>query len=294
MHTTRICPPLHREKVQGVNTVIGSSSEMGGIMQTNWGEARQRYRERQQFTIFPSGIGVVVLGFVFILHDSEVLGTFPAFCVCALAVAGAIGITSDLLKAPLRLYCSRCGKYIPSDQTWICGFCAQENQQTSFFHSFLASCERCSRSPKAFCCPHCGGLLYLDQDNEYRWAAHAPGKIPPAPIDPEAEQFARDLQAIRREIEKDKLLTERAKVRQRLHAAEQEGQPVPEPAIPDPIEEELKRLQQAASREEVTSDWWDDKAAVLLDKWQKRGVDAAEIQRRLARVKSAVLQARRS
>jgi hypothetical protein len=69
--------------------------------------------------------------------------------------------TLGLGRKPLRFFCDHCGKYIPSDVEWKCGFCDFENRQARVY-SFLNKCKRCKQSAPSFRCPHCGDILFLD------------------------------------------------------------------------------------------------------------------------------------
>jgi hypothetical protein len=84
---------------------------------------------------------------------------------------------------PLRLFCTHCGKYVPSDMEWVCGYCDHGNTKTNRF-SFLSRCEECRRGPKSFVCPHCGTVHCLDKDADTQHPARKPGPAPVPPLDP--------------------------------------------------------------------------------------------------------------
>jgi hypothetical protein len=91
--------------------------------------------------------------------------------------------------APLRLFCERCDKCVPSDVRWVCGHCEHENRRTKLY-SFLNKCQSCEREPASYACPHCGATNALESDGSNGLPAKcflAPAEEPkkPAPeVDP--------------------------------------------------------------------------------------------------------------
>src|SRR5258708_5258030 len=79
-----------------------------------------------------------------------------------------------------------CGKYIPSDLEWKCGYCDAENHRTKLY-SFLRKCRHCKRPPKAMQCPHCSQPNYLDKDRDPRHAARALSLALPPVIETDEE-----------------------------------------------------------------------------------------------------------
>jgi len=77
-----------------------------------------------------------------------------------------------LALKPLRLFCAHCGKYVPSDREWFCGYCDRKNERTKLY-SFLRKCQHCKRFPKAYICPHsgCEHLNFLDKIEDIRHPA---------------------------------------------------------------------------------------------------------------------------
>jgi hypothetical protein len=69
-------------------------------------------------------------------------------------------LSLGMRRKPLKLFCEHCGKFIPSDMPWRCGFCDTENYKTKLY-SFLYKCGRCKQPPKSFICPHCEKRLPL-------------------------------------------------------------------------------------------------------------------------------------
>lgn len=65
-----------------------------------------------------------------------------------------------MVVRPLRMFCTECGKYIPSDLEWKCGFCNFKNYRVRL-NSFLRKCQGCKRAPHAIVCPHCQELNFL-------------------------------------------------------------------------------------------------------------------------------------
>jgi hypothetical protein len=86
-----------------------------------------------------------------------------------------------LAVKPLRLFCNHCGKYIPSDSEWRCGYCDTENLRTKLY-SFLRKCQQCKRPPKAFICPHCKEPNFLDKKRDATHAAWNIRTVVPAVV----------------------------------------------------------------------------------------------------------------
>ena len=108
------------------------------------------------------------------------------------------------LFRPLRLFCDHCDKYVPSDMVWECAHCDYVNAFTNIF-SFLNRCSRCKRVPRAYCCPHCDRVNFLDGARGGDYAAKQyvqPGAKEPevAPPDP------REIRSQNHEDEKTEML----------------------------------------------------------------------------------------
>lgn len=89
-------------------------------------------------------------------------------------------LTFGLRRKPLKMFCEHCGKFIPSDMEWICGYCNMENLRTKSY-SFLHKCEQCRRTPKSFHCPHCNRISFFDETHDDRHPArstHQPVSVP--------------------------------------------------------------------------------------------------------------------
>jgi hypothetical protein len=80
-----------------------------------------------------------------------------------------------LIFKPLRLFCVSCGKYVPSDMPWTCGYCDYDHLKVKMY-SFLNKCRRCKKPPKSFKCLHCGGVVFLDKDQDGQHPARSIGK----------------------------------------------------------------------------------------------------------------------
>ena len=78
--------------------------------------------------------------------------------------------TLGLRRKPLNLFCEHCGKFIPSDMEWVCGYCNIKNTRTKRY-SFLYKCERCKHPPKSFHCPHCDGIIFFDKKRDRKHPA---------------------------------------------------------------------------------------------------------------------------
>lgn len=73
---------------------------------------------------------------------------------------GACAYANFMWRPPIKCFCGECGKYIPSDMEWQCGFCDTENKNTDYC-SFLNKCQNCEKQPDAFQCPHCRTLIFI-------------------------------------------------------------------------------------------------------------------------------------
>lgn len=81
-------------------------------------------------------------------------------------------LTLGLGRKPLRLFCEHCGKYIPSDMPWTCGFCDMDNEKTTRF-SFLYKCQRCKQPPICLQCPHCSSFLFFGKNHDAKHSARS-------------------------------------------------------------------------------------------------------------------------
>jgi hypothetical protein len=73
----------------------------------------------------------------------------------------------------VRLFCTKCDKYIPGEMEWHCLHCNYDNYSTRVY-SFLNKCKQCKRTAQAVICPHCEELNYLDK---YMVGTHPASKI---------------------------------------------------------------------------------------------------------------------
>jgi hypothetical protein len=90
---------------------------------------------------------------------------------------------------PLRLFCESCGKYVPSDMEWSCGYCNAHNHRTKLY-SFLRKCQHCKRVPKLYICPHCERPNFLGKDKDGQHPARHIS-MPPRIITEERQRLQR-------------------------------------------------------------------------------------------------------
>jgi hypothetical protein len=88
-----------------------------------------------------------------------------------------------LTKKPLRFFCAECGKYIPSNLPWACGFCDHANVKADYY-SLLNKCKNCKQVPKALRCPHCSEINFLTKEMN----AEHPARSLSAPLPPPVDQ----------------------------------------------------------------------------------------------------------
>jgi hypothetical protein len=193
------------------------------------------------------------------------------------------------VSEPIRMFCAHCGKYSPSNIDWTCGYCGTGNKGAD--HSFLGKCDTCKRPPPGFKCPHgCGRGIFAENDDGSRshWAykrGDSPATPMPAPPEPSQAEFERQL----RQLDNDIKLT---KLRRDLELAKKAFERVREPeeskAEPerDPVEEVLKRIQQATRKEEAVSGY----VFECKERWLKEGRPKDDIERLTMRLKAVTTQ----
>jgi hypothetical protein len=103
---------------------------------------------------------------------------------------------------------------------WNCGYCDFPNRRTSLF-SFLNKCQECGKEPKAYLCPSCEEINFLDRDmdasNPARLFVEAK-KLPAkeAQENPRAKkrrEHAEKIEDIRQDIEREEHLAKLAQVK---------------------------------------------------------------------------------
>jgi hypothetical protein len=98
-----------------------------------------------------------------------------------------------------------CGKYIPSDAAWFCGYCDCNNTQGDA-SSFLDKCAMCGISPKSYICPHCTQINFLDEEPNSQKPARIVWSLKPTEGHPDEKEqkhreFLESKEALEREIE---------------------------------------------------------------------------------------------
>jgi hypothetical protein len=114
------------------------------------------------------------------------------------------------LVPEVHLFCDSCGKHISSKADWICGYCdydTRKNNSNTAYYSFLHKCVSCSTSAKAYLCPYCEAVNYLDTDKNTQHPARVISDIdskPKVQIDPSEQKRREHLEQkeqLEREIE---------------------------------------------------------------------------------------------
>lgn len=111
--------------------------------------------------------------------------------IASAAAIGVIFISMEFLDATVavNLFCDHCSKHIPYDVPWKCGYCSEEQQtRSSAWWGLLGHCLKCKSEAKAFICPHCQKVNYLDLDQDGSHPASislnsAPEGVLPATLD---------------------------------------------------------------------------------------------------------------
>lgn len=111
----------------------------------------------------------------------------PCFGVATLLVLGgaSVGVWSlvdrFMITAPSKAFCPHCGKYLPSDLSWVCGRCGIHHENDNK-HSFLNCCKQCGHAPTAYQCHHpdCEEIIYLDRSYDATFCAYGVGRPEPS------------------------------------------------------------------------------------------------------------------
>lgn len=149
---------------------------------------------------------------------------FAAFSASALAAHGLL----RWVARPMHFACPACGKDVPSDVPWVCGFCDAENRK----RSFLRSCGACGRAPLAYECHHCGASFFPDRarsrDDRHR-AYRIPVRAPGETLEQARARFAHERELHRQEMERIRGTIELHGMRQELERATGAPKPKPDP-----------------------------------------------------------------
>ena len=143
-----------------------------------------------------------------------------------------------LQPEPIELLCDYCGKFVPSDMKWRCGYCDHENHRTEVY-SFLDKCQACDREPKAFVCPNCGETNFLDADKDGAQPARKLVERPkPAPQEDPKAKKRREHESRKEELERE---IELAKLTSALAQAKAAGETKKDPTVQERMKEEIRR-----------------------------------------------------
>ena len=223
--------------------------------------AREQFRQRKIASLL--AVMLIPISLVMLSPDAGYSAASMAFAV--FVECGVAACVAYLIYTAMRMPvpCRSCGKYVMSDEDYICGKCDSVNKGSLFWHSFLGSCRRCEDDQKSLRCPRCGTVFALDRDEELGHPARLvsdttvwPQPSPTVPI-----------------------------------AIEPEPAKVP---VPDPAEEYLKDLVTGITRAIEAQASVEDTVDQLLHKyelqWRDRGVAEIEILNRLRKMKGAALE----
>jgi hypothetical protein len=109
-----------------------------------------------------------VAGFSFVLVVGLLLVPLDARQVPVLLIAVGFGGAFARMASRLSWLCPnpQCNSHLHAKQPWQCGFCRHINHTQALFERCGNS--TCRRVPKAFVCPACGTIMFLDRDNDSR------------------------------------------------------------------------------------------------------------------------------
>lgn len=147
-------------------------------------QARQSFKMRRALS-YP--VPVVVLSSAVFLMGFYLISTwtdgasdkFIFSCLGVLAIVAVYmwqfagdkeGPSTFLSITNIQIFCPHCGKSIPRQQNWICGYCDGENTD-QIFHPVIYKCSHCDQEPKSYICSHCEKTVFFDIDNDARHAA---------------------------------------------------------------------------------------------------------------------------
>lgn len=150
--------------------------------------ARRIFRGRRSTGIAGLVVGIIAgVAGAFILRGSVSFtgGLIYSFAFIAIVAPFTFILLGNL--PPLRMFCEshRCGKYIPSDAVWICGYCDRTNNKTKLY-PFVFCCEECKQAPPAVVCPYCKAAVLLELPERLDRVARIARQVVPS-IDLESE-----------------------------------------------------------------------------------------------------------
>jgi predicted RNA-binding Zn-ribbon protein involved in translation (DUF1610 family) len=160
------------------------------------------------FVLFALAAVVIAIELLDILQNTDYLPMSWGLRIIACAIWGGlcwliINLMYGRLLPQFGLRCTQCGKFASADLKWVCGFCSSESTDERGY-SFIIRCETCRQETKAFICPHCEAINFIDADHEGKNAARFVGKGRPKPptVDVAIEK-EREHRERKRELERE-------------------------------------------------------------------------------------------
>jgi len=97
--------------------------------------------------------------------QAEFLGICGALLVyAAMLGSGLWNLIFDRVT-DVKIFCSHCGKYIPNDMDWRCGYCDAINTNRRY-HPVFSECQTCKRETLAYTCTHCSQIVLFDESED--------------------------------------------------------------------------------------------------------------------------------
>lgn len=240
--------------------------------------------------------GLVFFGLVFVL-GAGAASREPCLPITVFLVWWIV--CSKLMKRPMRIFCSFCGKCILSDTNWTCGFCSHRNDWRTWHYSFLNKCAKCKIPPTIYACHYCDTPIplvpnvNLESPIEVLHAAYhlTPPELPGGPAVSRREEREAAIEEAEFEIKLTKLMKERADAIRELRLAEERNQSkspsTPSKSKREQLEEELARLRDealaveeiAARAREAAKETCGDDAELLerhlevIERWREKHVE---------------------
>ena len=157
-----------------------------------------RIRDRSKYRFWlVIGIVFVVLWLARVIF-STMTGQ-PTWKVDACAIAMAMCTFFLLIDRQVNAFlCTSCGKSVPQDLVWICGYCNSRIRGIGTYHFFRCERQDCKRDAPGYQCHHCGQTIWF-VDGHFGHCAHA--YIEPLPGETPEETHARQIAELERELE---------------------------------------------------------------------------------------------
>jgi hypothetical protein len=134
---------------------------------------RARLRNGCRLLLLSLSTLFLVYGIICLVGGAHFLLAFARSWEADLSIAAMGYVICYTTAAPYVFQCTACGKSLSSQMVWVCGFCDDQNVPSPNVFAFYQKCwnPNCRMQSKAFRCPHCHAVIFLDKDHDERHAA---------------------------------------------------------------------------------------------------------------------------